>query len=259
MSRTSTVVWSVIGVVVAILLALGLVYGPDLYNRGKAFVGPIVDIARSEDRLADLNTQMPFVEPADGTVDDGRFSVFLEIRRDLLPRYLEWQVVERQLEQHGQEDWDSAMEMLESIQDVMTMQIEILRKHGMSPAEFIWIEDLAYVTWMDQVEDAIETSTVTETLRETTVADMGALAAMEDRFGSSRTTKEFALLLDQRLRSLDNPSSPTVEGMAEETVALFWEHRQELLELDLAKYSELHDILRGNNNGGITIDGNEEG
>lgn len=258
MSRTSNVVWSVIGVVVAILLALGLVYGPDLYTRGKALVGPLVDIAQSEERLTDLNIQMPFVEPADGTVDGGRFSVFLDIRRDLLPRYLEWQAIERELEHNGQEDWEDAMEVLAAVRGVMTMQIETLQKHGMSPAEFIWIEDLAYVTWVDRVKEAIQAGAVTEALRKTTAADKEALAALEGRFGSSRTTREFAALLDQRLQSLDNPSSPPVEGMSEATSSLFWEHRGDLSELDLASFSALHKILRGKNNVDIKIDNEEE-
>ncbi len=60
MTRTSTVVWSLIGLVVVILGILGAVYGPEMYREGKAIVGPIVDIAQSEDRLAALNTEMPF-------------------------------------------------------------------------------------------------------------------------------------------------------------------------------------------------------
>jgi len=258
MSRTSTVVWSVIGVVVAILLALGLVYGPDLYTRGKALVGPLVDIARSEERLADLNMEIPFDESPDGTISADRFEVFLEIRRDLLPRYLEWQAIERQLEQHDQENWEGAMGVLEAIRAVMTMQIETLRAHGMSPAEFIWIEDLAYVTWAERVEDLIRGNAVTESLRETTAADLETLADLEGRYGASRATREFAAGLTSRLDSLDNPGAPMVEGVSDWNSSLFWAHRQDLVELDLAKFSELHDILRGNNNVKINIDGNEE-
>ncbi len=261
MSRTSTVVWSVIGAVVAILGMLGLVYGPGLYRDGKALVGPIFDIAHSEERLAGLNTELPFEPPAAGDVDAGRFSVFLEIRRDLLPQYLEWQAIERELEQRGEEDWESsmdwdgAMEVLAAIRSIMTLQIETLQKHGMSPAEFVWIEDLVYQNWTESVEDAVEASAVTEALRESTVADLEALAALENRFGSSRASLEFSELLDQRLDSLDNPGPPAVEGLPDATSELFWEHREELADLDLASYSELHSILRGNNEVNIQIDG----
>ena len=139
----------------------------------------------------------------------------------------------------------------------MTLQIETLQTHGMSPAEFIWIEDLAYVTWREKVEDSIETSAVTEKLRNTTAADMEALAELERRYGSSRATGEFAALLEQRLQSLDNPDPPTVEGVSDATSALFWEHREELDDLDLAAYSELHGVLRGNSVN-INIDGDGE-
>ena len=254
MTRTSTVVWSLIGTVIAVLGILGLIYGPGMYRQGKAIIGPIVDIAQSEERLTALNTEIPFDESADGNVGEDRFSIFLDIRRELLPRYLEWQSIERQLEKQGQEDWGSAMEVLVAIQGVMTLQIETLQAHGMSPAEFVWIEDLAYVTWAERVEDAIETSAVTETLRETTVADIKFLAELERRYGSSRATGEFAVLLDQRLQSLDNPGPPTVEGVSDATSSLFWVHREELDDLDLAAYSELHGVLRGNEVN-IKIDG----
>lgn len=258
MTRTSTIVWSLVGGVILVLGILGAIYGPGLYRDGKAIVGPIVDIAKSEERLAALNTQMPFDENADGTVGADRFSVFLDIRRELLPRYLEWQELERKLEQHGQEDWGSAMEVLTAIQGVMTMQIETLQNHGMSPAEFVWIEDLAYVTWAENVEDAIEKSAVAETLQAVTAADREALTELEGRFGSSRTTREFAAHLDRRLQTLDNPGPPTVEGVTDATSALFWEHREELSEVDLAAYSELHGILRGRNDVNVRIDGEGE-
>ncbi len=258
MTRTSTVVWSLIGAVVFLLGVLGAVYGPGMYREGKALVGPIVDIAQSEERLAALNTEMPFEKSADGTVADDRFSVFLDIRRDLLPRYLEWQSLERDLEEHGGEDWESAMEVLTAIQGVMTLQIETLQAHGMSPAEFSWIENLSYVRWTETVEDALEASAVTEKLRETTVADKEAMVGLERRFGSSRATREFVTRLDQRLQTLDNPGPPAVEGVSEETSLLFWEHRDELADLDLAAYSELHGILRGNNSVNINIDGEGE-
>ena len=258
MTRTSTVVWSLIGVVIVLLGILGAIYGPDIYRDGKAIVGPIVDIAKSEERLATLNTEMPFDEPVDGTVGDDRFSVFLDIRRDLLPRYVEWQEIERRLEQHDQQDWGSAMEVLAAIQGVMTMQIETLETHGMAPAEFIWIEDLAYVTWAERVEDIIEVSAVTEKVRETTATDMEALAELENRFGSSRTSREFGALLERRLQSLDNPDPPTVDGVSDATSSLLWAHREELADLDLVQYSELHDILRGNNTVNINIDSEDE-
>lgn len=254
MSRTSTVVWSVIGAVIAILGTLGLIYGPPLYREGKALVGPIVDIAQSEKRLKALNEEIPFDEPADGAVDADRFAVFLDVRRDLLPRYLEWQSIERELDRGGEEDWESAKEVLSAVQGVITMQIDVLRKHQMPPAEFIWIEDLAYRDWADKVDEVVERNAVTEEVRQITTADLEALAALESRFGSSRASREFAALLDERLAALDAPAPPMVEGLPESTSRLFWEHRQELIDLDLAAYSELHEFLRGRNDVNINIE-----
>jgi len=255
MSRTSNVIWGLIALVAAILAVLGAVYGPRMYREGKALVGPIVDIAQSEERLAGLNADMPFEEPGDGQVGGDRLRVFLDIRRDLLPEYKHWQDIERQLEKHGQEDWESAMEVLSAIQSVMAVQIATLEEHGMSPAEFVWIEDLTYETWLEQVEEQISTSAADELLRETTEGDKARLDELESRYGSSRATKEFSTHLNQRLHTLDHPEPPVIDGLPQATSALLWDHRKELEDLHLAQYSELHGILRGNNNVNINIDG----
>jgi len=254
MTRTSTVVWRLIGLVIAVLVVLGLIYGPGFYREAKALVGPLIEVAQSEDRLTTLNIEMPFEEPTDGSVTEARFGAFLDIRRELLPGYREWQAVERKLDQQGEEDWEFAKEVLVAIQAVMALQVETLKAHGMSPSEFSWIEDLAYVTWTESVADLVEASTVTERLIETTTADMGFLADLERRHGSSRATRQFATHLNERLQSLDNPGPPTVEGVSDATSSLFWAHREELDDLDLAAYSELHGVLRGNDVD-IKIDG----
>lgn len=255
MSRTSSVIWGLIALVAAILAVLGAVYGPRMYQEGKALVGPIVDIAQSEERLANLNADMPFEEPAGGQIGEDRLMVFLNIRRDLLPEYKQWQDIERQLEKDGQEDWESAMEVLSAIQSVMAVQIATLEEHGMSPAEFVWIEDLAYDTWLEQVEEQISTNAAGELLRETTEGDKAMLDELESRYGASRTTKEFSTYLDQRLHTLDHPEPPVIQGLPQATSTLLWDHREELEDLHLAQYSELHGILRGNNNININIDG----
>lgn len=258
MSRTSTVVWSLIGTVVAVLGILGLIYGPGMYRQGKALVGPIVDIAQSEERLTALNDEIPFDEPVDGVISTERFSVFLDIRRDLLPRYLEWQAIERELEKGDPEDWGTAMEVLDAIRDVMAMQIETLRLHEMSPAEFIWIEDSTYVNWAEKIDEMIDASAINDELRETAVSDLDELADLERRYGESRATKAFAARLEARLESLDTAGAPALEGVPEENASLFWTNREEIVELDLARFGELHDIIRGNNTVNIKIEGDED-
>jgi hypothetical protein len=255
MSRTSAVVWSLIGAVAVIVGILGAVYGPNLYREGKALVGPIVEMSRSEERLAELNVKLPFVEPADGDVAEERFLVFLAIRRELLPRYRQWKDVARQLERNGSEDWEAAKGALDVVQQVMNAQVETLRAHAMSPAEFNWIEDLTYGTWMTGVHDAIGRSAVSESLRQTTAGDLEVLAELVRRYGPSESSRRFATHLKGRLDTLDNPEPPSVDGVSERCSAIFWEHRDELVELDLAGYAELHRAIRGAGDVNIRIDG----
>jgi hypothetical protein len=254
MARTSTVVWSLIALVLAMIVVLGLVYGPGLIREGKALVGPIVDMAKSEERLRALNDEFPFTEPAGGSIDEARFDVFLAIRRDLEPHYIEWQHMERELQRTGQEDWDTAMEVLAVIQTIMNIQVETLRARRMSPAEFVWIEDLVYGTWRTSAGDAVERSAGAEAVRITTAEDLEVLAGLERRYGSSAATRELRARFEARLAEGSDPEAPSVEGVDPATSKMLWAHRDAISELDLDAHSELHSILRGSDNIQVNID-----
>ncbi len=254
MSRASNVIWSLIGLVVAIIGILGAVYGPDLYRKGKGLVAPIMEISRAEDTLDELNTELPFTVPDDGLVPIDRFTVFLEIRRTLLPRYQEWQHMERELEKSTQEDWSTAMDVLAAVQEVMSLQVETLRTHGMSPAEFVWIEDRIYLTWLPHVADAVRAGAAKDALRDATTEDLEILAELERQHGTSAASLSFGNHLRQRLDGLGLSNAPEVEGVSAATSDLFWDNRHELDDLDLTSYSELHKFIRGGDNVEINID-----
>lgn len=247
MSRTSTVVWGSIGVVVAVLGILALVYGPGLYREGKALVGPIMDLTKFEDRLAALNDEFPFEPPADGVVPEDRFAAFLAIRRALAPTYREWDELERELDREDRpEDWRAAKEVLGKVQDVFRLQAETLRLHRMSPAEFNWIEDLVYHVWHDAAADAVASAGGAERLREATAADLELLGELQRRYGASEAGRRFTAHLERRLAEIEDPGPPHVDGVADATSAMFWAHRDELAELDFSG-SELHDAIRRRN------------
>ena len=255
MSKTSNVVWSLVGLVLAIVFVLGLIYGPGLYRGGKALVEPIVNIAQAENSLAELNAELPFTPPDEVEVAADRFQVFLGVRRALLPRYQEWQDMERALKKDNQEDWNAAMEVLAAVEEVMKLQVDTLRSHGMSPAEFIWIEDLAYLTWLPYAEEAVRGGAEVEALRNAASEDLGVLEELERAHGSSAATRAFGDHLRARLDGLGADPAPVVEGVPPEAGELFWSHRDELEELDLDSYTELHSYIRGADNVEIKIDG----
>ncbi|MCU0305887.1 MAG: hypothetical protein MUC56_17680 [Thermoanaerobaculales bacterium] len=253
MARTSTVVWSLVGIVLVILALLGAVYGPGLVRQGRSLVGPIVDIAQTEERLAALDRELGFTPPADGVVPAERLEVFLEIRRALRPRYLEWEELARTIERRKQEDWEAAMEALGAVREVMTFQIDTLRSHGMAPAEFIWIEDLVYDAWAPKVDEAIRAGAVDDALRAATSDDLAALTELERRHGASPATRELADRLRRRLGELGAAGPPRVEGVSEANSALFWGHREAIRELDFAALAGLHRAIRGSENVDVEI------
>lgn len=245
MNRTTTVVWSLVAAVVAILTVLGAVYGPRLVSEGRALVGPIVDIAKAEDRLAELNAELGFAPPEDGRITPDRFEVFLDVRRDLLPHYLEWRDMERQLERSGQEDWATAKEVLDAVRQITSTQIETLRNRAMSPAEFIWIEDLVYGDWVPKVEEAAASSATRSAVRAATRDTLEVLTAAERVHGTNAVANAVRTHLEGRLDELGSTDAPVVPGFDEETTQLLWRHRDEITRLDFSGYSGMHGILRG--------------
>lgn len=244
MARTSTVIVSLLVAVLVVLGVLGLIYGPGLYREGKALVGPIVELSQVEDQLAALDAEMPFTPPEDMVVPEDRFRVFLDIRRELLPRYTAWQELESRLETSGDEDWETAKEVLAQVREVAAAQRAALAQHRMPPAEFNWIEDRVYGDWARAIASGPERRTVTEALAAAAREDLALLGELERRRGTSSELRELRSRLEARVAAAEDPSAPTVEGVPEANAALFWAHREAIDELDLERYSDLHDLLR---------------
>jgi hypothetical protein len=256
MSRTSTVLWSLIGVVVATLGVLGLIYGPGLYREGKAVVGPIVELTKIEDDLAHLNDEFPFSVPPDGEVGEERLSTFLGIRRELQPKYKSWDEMIHRVDESDVEDWNTAKEVLGETQDVMVTQVTVLREHRMSPAEFVWIEELVYGTWAEAVAGASETTAVADEVRRLTTDDLVALDDLERRYGRSKAIREYRSRLEARMAEVDEPIVPVVGGVSEMDAKLFWERRDEIAELNFAGYADLHEAIGGAGDVEIKISAN---
>ena len=253
MARTSTVIVSLLLAVLVVLGVLGLIYGPDLYREGKALVGPIVELSQVEDQLAALDAEMPFTPPDDLVVPEDRFRVFLDIRRELLPRYTAWQELESRVESSGDEDWKTAKEVLAQVREVAAAQRAALAEHRMPPAEFIWIEDRVYGDWARAVAFSPESRAVTEALAEAAREDLAVLDELDRRHGPSPASRELRRRFQLRAEVAQNPSAPVVEGVPEANASLFWAHREVIDELDLERYSDLHDLLRDSGNVEIRV------
>ena len=187
----STVVRFVVGTAVLLLVGVTVIFGPRLYRSVREVVDPVVDLTRVEERLAGLNEEFPFAPDPGGAIDETRLQQFLEIRRELRPAYEAWDAAVEAAEQQG-ESWQSVTSILTLTRDVLHGQIDALTRARMSPAEFVWIEDLVYRTWAEEADDAVSTSAAIEAVRETTEADLETLAELERRYGRSKSMTEFA-------------------------------------------------------------------
>ena len=146
--------WVILGAVLAVVLGLVVVFGPGLYRKGKGVVAPIVEMARSDDAVQALNQELPFSPPADGRVDEERLLVFLAVRRELLSLYERWDETVATIDEgQGGDSWEDATVVLEETRRVFRAQVELLREHRMSPAEFRWLEERVYDTWWDDLSE----------------------------------------------------------------------------------------------------------
>jgi hypothetical protein len=244
-SAAARVVLVIVGIVVATFGVLGIVYGPRLYREGRAVVAPIMEMAQLEKKMQQLNESFPFEAPADGLISEDRLESFLGIRRELRPLYQQWSETERSL-RGKDESWEDAKEVLGVLGSVFSSQIELLRRHEMSQAEFRWLEELVYDTWLPHVRGrrAGEPLEAERALREVTTADLQALAKLELRYGHLPVIGEMRARLQERLAGLDATASPAVPEVSQATGELLWAHREEIAALDLEEYSELHAPLR---------------
>jgi len=256
MTRSGTTVWTILVIIGAILLMLGLIYGPDLYRKGESIVAPVMELVKSEEAIKALNAELPFAPPEDGLASEERLLAFLEIRRQLVPAYEAWLTVEKRLERSGEGDFDMAGEVLGQVTDVFDAQIDALREQGMSPVEFRWYEFEVYDGWLDKVEAAQLSGTALASageIRELTAGDLEFLEELERRHGRSTALSAMKTHFTDRLALLDEPDAPVLDDVAPENSDLFWRHREAIAGLKLEEHQDLHGRLREGSKGGLKI------
>ena len=235
----ASAVWTVVGIVAAILLGLAVLFGPRLYREGRQLVGPISDLARADEEMAAIDRELPFTPPADGVVSEARLEVFFQIRRELIPHYQRWREMREELERAGdRQSWRATKETLTAVRDVLSMQTTLLRQHGMSGTEFRWLERQVYDDWYDR----LGVNEPDLRLRDATEEDQRYVAGLVAQYGQSPALSEMQRHLETRLEKLS--LAPDGEASVNPNRDLFERHRDQIAALDLSQYQELHTRLR---------------
>ncbi len=240
--NAASAVWTVLGVVAAALLVVAVVFGPRLYREGRAMVGPITDMARAEKELAALDAQLPWQEPADGRIAADRLTVFLAVRRDLAPHYQRWEEKRREVEGRPEpEGWQAAKEILAAAGQVLAAQTATLRQHGMSRAEFRWLELEVYDGW-PHARAAAVSADADRRLRSLTEDDLRFVAGLAAEHGPSPALAAVGRRLEQRLAAL--PPETAAPATDDPDQALLAARGEEIAALDFSAYQDLHARLR---------------
>jgi hypothetical protein len=94
---------------------------------------------------------------------------------------------------------------------------------------------------------------VADALHDAAREDLATLDDVDRRYGPSRASHELRRRLETRLAATSADKAPSVEGISEDDARLFWAHREDINELDLERYSDLHDLLRESGNVEIKV------
>jgi len=250
------VVWTVVLIVLAVIVGLAAVFGPRLYREGRAFVGPIMELSRAESAVSALNEELAFEPPTSKLVPEDRLTVFLEVREEIKPLYERWSQIEAQIEESGDPDsLDNAKEVLGVLGDGFTSQLEVLRRHRMSPAEYTWLDKLIYGKWLagGNGEESADRRLV-----HSTQEDLEFMEQIRRRHGDSSGLRAIEERLRGRLESLEEPHKPEMQDLPEETGELLWRNHDRITALVLDRSSPYLDLLEGGS-GDIRVNLSDDG
>lgn len=251
MSNSTSTVLKVLGTAVVVtLIAFAAFVGPRLYRAGRSVVAPVVEMSRLEDQLAALDAEFPPPAETSDTLDAGRLDDFLAIRRDLAPRYREWDDVVEVVEARG-DSWEGARDVLAVTRDVLRAQIDALRSRSMSPSEFRDLERLVYDRWLDEI-DAADVTAADTSLADVTRADLEFVREQAAREGRTPALEAVERRLETRIDELAAGAPPTVEGIDPEVAALLWAHRDDIAAVRLSAHP-MHSTLQSPGRGGIQV------
>lgn len=226
-----TVLWVILGIIALCFGVLALIYGPRIYREGKAVLGPISDLTASEEAIEQLNAEYPFQVPEDGLIDEERFVAFLDARQELRDHYTGWEQEVNRIENEQPESWQGAKQALAVTRDLFEAQVNVLRKRSMSATEFVWLEDMAYRTWLEEVRRILGSEVHPEAVarvEEMTRSDLGFVEELTARHGTSQALDAIEDRLNERLEELAKRERPAVEGVSAANQELFWKYHRRI-------------------------------
>lgn len=252
-------IWSIlawiVGIGIVCCVGLAALVGPTVYREGRAVFEPIRNLSSIEDRLFELNTSLPFEAPSEITIDEARLQAFLSIRGALKDQYATWQAAVEEAEDHHGDSWSGAKKVITLTSEVFDAQIESFERFQMSPDEFLWLERVVYRKWLrevDRLPSGAAAATVTHRLRVATEEDLALVTSLQRLHGDSAALSDLENHFRLRQATLDQPEPSPVEGIAEAVHSLLWRHHEQIAELDLSRYSDIHSgvLQAGRHNDG---------
>lgn len=138
-----------VGVVLALAGAVGAVFGPGLLRRARSVYTPI---SRMKDEQRDFEAwarERAWREPAAPALAEDRLAAFLALRKDLHRLDEKGSDMRRRAPAPGERTrLEDVPAIVEGVGGLVTERFAAFRRHGITPAEYEYIEHLVYGTWL---------------------------------------------------------------------------------------------------------------
>jgi len=138
-----------IAIVLAVVAAVVAAFGPGALRRARTMYAPISRMKAEQTEFEAWARQKAWTEPATPTLSAEKLDAFLALRRDL--RRLEGKGDE--LRRRGPARGERARlrdvpTIMEGVGGLLGERFAAFRKHDIAPAEYDYLENLVYVTWL---------------------------------------------------------------------------------------------------------------
>src|SRR6185503_8632346 len=138
-----------IAVVLAVVGAVVAAFGPGALRRARSMYAPISRMKAEQTGFEDWARQKAWKEPAAPALSTEKLDAFLALRRDL--RRLEGKGDE--LRRRGPARGERARlrdvpTLMEGVGGLMGERFAAFRKHDIAPAEYDYLDNLVYTTWL---------------------------------------------------------------------------------------------------------------
>jgi hypothetical protein len=137
-----------VAVTLAVAGALAALFGPGLLGRARGIYAPISKMKGEQREFEAWVSQRGWREPARPALDPATLDSFLALRRELVDLDDRGASLRRRTPRGPGARLENVPAIVEGVGGLVGERLAAFRRHGLTPAQYEYVERLAYVTWL---------------------------------------------------------------------------------------------------------------